>query len=125
MNEEWIVDVSYIKDWIKSLNEDDYKCVVTALQRLREVGPTLGRPFVDTISGSTYKNMKELRPRGTKDTNIRILFAFDLERHAIMLCAGDKTNEWKKWYTENIPIAEERFTNHLKEIRNNYSGDCI
>lgn len=55
--------------------------------------------------------MKELRPRGG---NIRILFAFDPRRMGIMLLAGDKTGKWNKWYTANIPRADERFDEYLE-----------
>lgn len=40
---------------------------------------------------------------------IRILFAFDRESTAILLVAGDKAGDWKRWYAEGIPIAEQRF----------------
>lgn len=30
------------------------------------------------------------------------MFAFDPERQAILLVAGDKAGNWKKWYTKNI-----------------------
>jgi hypothetical protein len=39
----------------------------------------------------------------------RTLFAFDPERAAIMLVAGDKQGQWKRWYDQNIPIADDLF----------------
>ena len=42
-----------------------------------------------------------------------MLFAFDPERRAILLVAGDKAGNWKKWYAVNLPIADVRFTEHL------------
>lgn len=50
---------------------------------------------MDHIKGSRHSNMKELRPRST---NLRLLFAFDPRRQAIVLVAGDKTNNWSSWY---------------------------
>ena len=87
--------------------------LVRAAQLLAEHGPQLGRPLVDSVVGSRHKNMKELRPRST---HIRLLFAFDPLRQAIVLVAGDKTNKWKQWYEENIPVADERFNAHVKQI---------
>src|SRR5437764_1881549 len=57
--------------------------------------------------------MKELRPPGT---NIRILFAFDPRRVAILLIGGNKTNRWQKWYDENISIADELYDEYLEEL---------
>lgn len=76
---------------------------------LAEDGPALGRPLVDTIKGSAFKNMKELRPGSTGATEIRILFAFDPKRQAVLLTAGDKAGAWKEWYSANIPLADQRF----------------
>jgi DNA-binding XRE family transcriptional regulator len=55
---------------------------VEAVDVLAEYGPTLGRPLVDTLAGSTLANLKELRPR---QTNVRVLFVFDPWRSAILL----------------------------------------
>lgn len=77
---------------------------------LADEGPTLGRPLVDKIKSAARHNMKELRPSAT---NIRILFVFDSKRNAVLLVAGDKTGDWRGWYTTNIPMAEYRFTRWL------------
>lgn len=83
---------------------------------LRDQGPTLGRPLVDTIKGSRHSNMKELRPGSTGRTEVRVLFAFDLERQAILLVGGDKSDDWKGWYDSNIPIADDRFDEHQAKL---------
>jgi hypothetical protein len=83
---------------------------------LRDQGPTLGRPLVDTIKRSRHNNMKELRPGSTGRTEVRVLFAFDLEREAILLVGGDKSDDWKGWYDANIPIADDRFDEHQAEL---------
>ena len=100
-----------VRQWLDSLRRSDYKKVFTALEALEEQGPNLGRPFADQVKNSRFKNMKELRPRGK---NLRLLFAFDPNRKAIILVAGDKTNNWIRWYEQNIPIADQRFSEHLK-----------
>ena len=77
-------------------------------------GPALSRPHVDHIKGSSLKNMKELRVQWQGDP-YRILFAFDPGRSALMLLGGNKAGD-KRWYTKNIPLAEERFRAHLSEL---------
>lgn len=47
---------------------------------------------------------------------MRILFAFDLQSHAITLVAGDKTGDWNKWYQDNVPAADDLFDQHLERI---------
>jgi hypothetical protein len=58
--------------------------------------------------------MKELRPPAG---NIRILFAFDPRRMAILLIGGDKTGRWQEWYQEMIPVADRLYDEHLEELR--------
>ena len=99
--------------WLDALDSESYDLVIAALTVLREDGPKLGRPLVDTIKGSTVKNMKELRPGSKGRSEVRILFAFDPQRQAILLVAGDKAGNWKKWYKENVPLAEERWQKHI------------
>ena len=69
---------------------------------------------VQSIFGSAYKNMKELRPGSRGRSELRVLFAFDPERRALLLVAGDKAGNWTEWYTKNIPIADARYAEHLK-----------
>lgn len=74
----------------------------------------LGRPLVDTIASSRHANMKELRPLAT---DIRILFAFDPRRMAILLLGGDKSGQWERWYKVNVPIADALYDEHIEALR--------
>ena len=66
--------------------------------------------------------MKELRPGSTGRTEIRVLFAFDLERKAMLLVGGDKSTDWQGWYTTNIPVADDRFDEHQSAIERKPRG---
>jgi hypothetical protein len=57
--------------------------------------------------------MKELRPGSSGGTEVRVLFVFDPERQAVLLVAGDKAGQWRHWYDENIPLAEQRYQRWL------------
>lgn len=98
--------------WAERLDQPDAEALLAAVRILRDQGPILGRPLVDTVKGSRHSNMKELRPGSTGRTEIRVLFAFDLEREAILLVGGDKSDDWKGWYEVNIPVADDRFDDH-------------
>jgi len=100
------------EQWAESLDQSDSEALLAAIRVLGDQGPTLGRPLVDTVKGSRHSNMKELRPGSTGRTEVRVLFAFDLEREAILLVGGDKSDDWKGWYDANIPIADDRFDEH-------------
>jgi hypothetical protein len=83
---------------------------------LQTFGPLLKRPHADTLAGSKHANMKELR-FDADDGVWRIAFAFDNERKAILLVAGDKSGVGKKtFYRELIRKADLRFSSHLDRI---------
>jgi hypothetical protein len=90
--------------------------LLASLRPLREYGPALGRPEVDTLNGSTYANMKELRFRVGGGV-WRLAFAFDPERAAILLVAGDKSGvSEKKFYQRLIGKADKRYKEHLDSL---------
>jgi hypothetical protein len=62
VNLVWEVDIEFVESWLDELDQDSYEQVVAALELLAERGPQLGRPLVDTVKASRYKNMKEVRP---------------------------------------------------------------
>jgi hypothetical protein len=113
---EWeIYQTDEVAAWMADLRRADPVAadrVEAAVDVLSEHGPTLGRPLVDTLTGSKIANLKELRPR---QTMIRVLFVFDPWRSAILLTAGDKTGQWTAWYERAIPQAEELYAVYLKE----------
>lgn len=113
----WNVGLELVESWLLGLDQDSYEQVIAALELLAERGPQLGRPLVDTVVSSRHRNMKELRPGSSGRSELRILFAFDPERHAILLVAGDKAGNWTKWYKTNIPIADELFEDHLRILK--------
>lgn len=79
-------------------------------------GPSLGRPHADTLAGSRHANMKELRCNAEGGV-WRIAFAFDPDRQAILLVAGDKSGvKERRFYKALIDRADARFDRHLAEI---------
>ena len=84
---------------------------------LERFGPTLGRPQVDTLNGSRHANMKELRFHA--DGGLwRVAFAFNPDRRAILLVAGDKSRaSGRRFYRQLIRKADDRFDRHLDRLR--------
>ena len=91
--------------------------LLTQAKLLEAFGPALGRPRVDTLKGSRYANMKELRFQAD-DGVWRVAFAFDPQRKAVLLVAGDKSgvNE-RRFYRQLIKRADARFGMHLDRLK--------
>jgi hypothetical protein len=100
--------------WLAGLEAGLRAEIIAHVNLLRERGPQLGRPYVDTLEDSDFPNMKELRVQFRGDP-WRILFAFDPRRVAILLVGGNKRGD-KRWYKNHLPIADERFRRHLKRL---------
>ena len=101
--------------WWEGLSVEQQEALDDRVMLLAEVGPGLGRPVVDTITGSRHANMKELR--ASQGGALRVLFAFDPRRQAILLLGGDKSGQWNEWYRRAIPQADELYDSHLEELR--------
>jgi hypothetical protein len=109
-----------VEDWFLDLCRTDSKSaglIAEAIDLLAEGGPTLGRPMVDRLKGSFYHNMKELRPSSAGGSEVRMIFAFDPAREAIFLVAGDRSGRWRAWYEKAVPLADERFAEHLAALK--------
>jgi hypothetical protein len=84
---------------------------------LADLGPRLGRPYADTLNGSKYSNMKELRFEAS-DGEWRAAYAFDPRRQAVLLVAGDKSGgSQKRFYRRLIAKADKRFSAHLDRLK--------
>jgi hypothetical protein len=110
--------VLFDDDFLSEFKALDQKVRIAILQHvkaLESAGTTLGRPFADTLKGSAYRNMKELRPTVNK-VEWRVAFAFDPKRQAIVLAAVAKGGK-KTAYTQLINTADARFKAHLARIK--------
>jgi hypothetical protein len=110
----WEVEYTdQFESWWDALDEEDQEKIDAAIEYLEARGPALGRPFADNVKQSRHKNMKELIPPAS---TIRVLYAFDPRRSAILLIGGDKRGSWNEWYDEFVPMADDLYDEHLAEI---------
>ncbi len=100
--------------WWGTLSEEEQEEVSAKIDLLEEDGPNLPRPHSDVVVTSKHANMKELRGRAGNSI-LRVLYAFDPTRTAILLIGGDKAGN-PKWYRQFVPIADRLFDEHLKQI---------
>lgn len=113
--------------WVVSYHDDFYPELmrqseavqdeVLALAQLLAIrGPQLGRPHCDTLEGSRYPNMKELR-FSLPDGVWRVAFAFDPTRQAILLVGASKSGvSQRRFYKDLIRTADARFAEHLTSL---------
>ena len=100
--------------WWHSLSESEQGKVDARVGLLIEHGPNLGFPFSSQVRTSRFPEMRELRVQAGGDP-LRMLYAFDSRRTAILLVAGDKTGD-DRWYETNVPLADKLFNHHLRAI---------
>lgn len=123
---KWAVELhDAVEDWLLALAKEDpasADLVEAAIDMLETEGPQLGRPLVDRIQRSEIHHLKELRPASSGQSEIRILFAFDPRRCALLLVAGDKQGRWNHWYETAIKVAERRYSEHLTALEVDKDG---
>ena len=113
-NQKWkILFHETFDEEFQAFDESVQDAMAASANMLKEFGPQLGRPYVDTLNGSRHTNMKELR--FDADNGVwRVAFAFDPKRQAVLLVAGDKSGtSQKRFYQNLIKKADQRFDDWL------------
>lgn len=112
----WEVEyTNEFEEWWLDLSQEQQEALDDRVMLLMEHGPSLRRPVVGEITSSRHSNMKELRV--SQGGALRVLFAFDPSRHAILLLGGDKSGQWEEWYETAVPAADALYDTHLEELR--------
>ena len=102
-------------EWWHGVSADQQEALVARVELLMEHGPDLPYPYSSGVKSSRHGNMRELRIQsGGKP--IRVLYAFDPRRSAILLIGGDKTGQ-ERFYEIFVPIADALYDTHLEELR--------
>lgn len=110
-------EVEYTEEfehWWLGLDEATQDKIAVKVKLLEQKGPLLPFPHSSSIEGSSYGHMRELRVQFQGEP-YRILYAFDPRRVAILFVGGNKGGN-DRWYEENIPIADNLYKEHLKEL---------
>jgi len=103
---------SEFDEWFDGLEQDDQEQVIAAQMYLEGAGPMARMPMSYPIQQPNSCGMKELRPGSSGRSEMRILYAFDHRRQAILLLGGDKSGDWRGWYDKSVPIADRLFAEH-------------
>jgi len=100
--------------WYADLTQQDADVVAVSVERLEQRGVTLGFPYTSAIKG-TDEPLRELRVQ-SHGRPLRVFFAFDPLRQAVLLIGGDKTGN-DRFYEVYIPKAEAIWREYLEDIR--------
>jgi hypothetical protein len=101
--------------WWGDLNEAQQEDVAAIVMLLMEQGPKLPFPYSSGIQNSRHSHMRELRVQsGGKP--IRVFYAFDPRRTAILLLGGDKTGD-DRFYDRMIPAADKLYDVYIDELK--------
>ena len=103
------------EDWFVDLPEADQDAIDFTVDLLMAQGPQLRFPHSSGINDSRHSHMRELRIQ-SEGKPLRVFYAFDPRRSAILLIGGDKTGD-DRFYQRMIPIADELYEVHLEELR--------
>ncbi len=101
--------------WWDTLTTSEQVSIDAHVRKLEQRGPNLPFPYSSGVSGSRHSHMRELRVQsGGKP--LRVFYAFDPRRSAILLIGGDKTGD-KRFYERMIPVADDLYDEHLAELK--------
>ena len=102
------------EEWFTAQDEEAKTLVNAKIIVLKEFGPNLGRPYVDTVKGSKYKNLKELRINHKKYV-LRILLIFNRKRNCWLIIGGNKKGKNEEdFYKKTIKQAEELIEKYIE-----------
>jgi hypothetical protein len=110
--------VEYTDDfgaWWATLSASEQADVAAYVTLLEERDVRLGHPHSSAINGSKHGHMRELRVQ-SGGRPIRVFYAFDPRRMAILLIGGDKTGD-DRFYDVFVPIADRLYDQHIEELR--------
>ena len=99
-------------EWFAALSKPEQDEVIVVVGLLEGLGVALGFPASSALRGSRVA-LRELRPKRGRSP-IRVIYAFDPDRDAVLLIGGDKSGG-ARFYERLIPVAEKIWAEYLAE----------
>lgn len=103
------------EEWWNDLSQEAQKDVASVVGLLEEWGVRLDYPYSSKIKGARTGVLRELRIQSS-GRYLRVMYAFDPRRTALLLLGGDKTGE-KNWYEKYVALADRLYEEHLENLR--------
>jgi hypothetical protein len=112
----WSVEyTNEFETWWRSLSESEQEDVAAMVAVLEARGAQLPFPYSSGVQGSKHGHLRELRIQSGGEP-LRIFYAFDPRRTAILLLGGNKTGD-DRFYERMIPLADRLYDEYLGELR--------
>lgn len=108
-----VLQTAEFEEWFRGLSDEKREDVAVVVGLLRHEGIALGFPHSSALRGSKFA-LRELRPN-SGSSPIRVVYAFDPNRHAVVILGGDKGSD-KKFYKRIIKKAEDLWIAHLDYV---------
>lgn len=107
-----VVTTDEFASWYVDLDDLAAEDVTAAVDYMASVGTALGFPRSSAIVGASF-GLRELRIQSS-GRPLRVFYAFDPKRQAVLLIGGDKTGD-ARFYERMIPISERIWKEYLDE----------
>jgi hypothetical protein len=101
-------------EWYMGLPEKEHDGIYEVVSLLEKRGVALPFPYSSEIKGSRFP-LRELRRKSGRH-QLRVLYAFDPRRDAVLLIEGDKTGD-DRFYETHVPRAERVWERYLADQR--------
>jgi hypothetical protein len=101
--------------WWDGLSDAEQESVAASVGLLERLGPDLPFPHSSGVVGSRHARMRELRIQH-RGRPLRVLYAFDPRRVALLLVGGDKTGD-RRWYDVFVSIADRIYSDHIAALK--------
>ena len=108
-----VIGTQEFEDWFLELEDADAEAVARVVGLLEIKGTTLDFPYSSSIRGASFA-LRELRVQ-SQGKPLRVLYAFDPKRQAVLLIGGDKTGD-DRFYEKSIRLAEQIWKVYLTEM---------
>ena len=109
-----VVVTDEFRDWYQGLSSGDAEAVGFYVELLEANGVSLGWPHSSQIKGASF-GLRELRVQ-SHGRPLRVFYAFDPKRQAVLLVGGDKTGTSDdRFYAAYVPTATAIWKGYLRE----------
>ena len=116
---EVIATDEFVK-WYVGLPEKEHDAIYAVVSLLEKLGITLPFPYSSEIKGGRHP-LRELRKKSGRH-QLRVLYAFDPRRDAVLLIGGDKTGD-DRFYETHVPRAEQVWERYVAEQRRRHEKE--
>lgn len=107
-----VVVTDEFREWYEALGDRESDAIYERVELLKDRGLSLGDPYTSQIKGTKHP-LRELKVQ-VAGHPIRIFYAFDPQRQAVLLIGGDKTGQ-PRFYEIMVPRAEKLWVEYLTE----------